>query len=198
MTREHIHSAEREPAWKHPDYEERFQKIIDIINEHVHGMGDIEGHQWLEGTEQAADAILDAMPAPVWQPIETAPKDGTPIDLWVVTERKAERFPDMVYREGGTNQQNDWEDVHGMFSLVGDGVAQMDQVELWMRPPTPHPEQPEPIREAARVLLAEITPHISKRAEQASEAAQGMHHYGDAGNANDIVEAFLRALEGGA
>lgn len=36
-----------------------------------------------------------------WQPIETAPKDGTTVDLWCVAGfGAAERAPGMEYRDG--------------------------------------------------------------------------------------------------
>ena len=54
-----------ELPWKQPGYDERFQDIIDIICEHVHSMGGIDGNEWLEGTEKAADAILALPQGPV-------------------------------------------------------------------------------------------------------------------------------------
>lgn len=75
-----------------------------------------------------------------WQPIETAPTNGTAIDLWVENEAGGERYPDMIYRAGDHTQANDWEDKHGMFSIVGDGLMSLDQVTHWM----PVPARPQP------------------------------------------------------
>lgn len=73
-----------------------------------------------------------------WKTMETAPTDGTAVDLWVENEIGGERYPDMVYREGDAAQSNDWEDKHGMFSVVGDGLMRLEQVTHWM----PAPEGP--------------------------------------------------------
>ena len=34
-----------------------------------------------------------------WQPIETAPQDGKPLDLWVIGDNFAERFADCEWRQ---------------------------------------------------------------------------------------------------
>jgi len=76
----------------------------------------------------SADRILAVLSG--WRSMASAPKDGTPIDLWVINDTGGERYTDMVYYAG--DQDNDWEDIHGMFSIVGDGLMRMDQVVAWM------------------------------------------------------------------
>lgn len=52
-----------------------------------------------------------------WQPIETAPKDGTRIDLWVVSPTKAWRWPDASWMEAGKHRwlgPDDWTSKEGM------------------------------------------------------------------------------------
>lgn len=75
-----------------------------------------------------------------WRPIETAPTDGTVVDLWVFHSEteKGERFPDMRYRGGSAGEANDWEDVNGMFSLGGDCLVHMEEISHWR----PLPEGP--------------------------------------------------------
>jgi len=83
--------------------------------------------------QRADKAEADALPG--WRSMGSAPKDGTPVDLWVINDTGGERYTDMVYCEGDADQGNDWVDIHGMFSIVGDGLMRMDWVVAWM--PTP-------------------------------------------------------------
>lgn len=84
-------------------------------------------------------------PTPTWQTIDTAPTDGTPVDLWVEFENGGERHPDMTYREGGPGECNDWEDLSGMYSLCGDMRIDLGQVTHWMeRPAGPNGEPCKP------------------------------------------------------
>ena len=96
-----------------------------------------------------------------WQPIETAPRDGTVIDLWMVTEeRKGFRIPDaywvtnqpysarMVWkkRDGwmAANQEYDgadgWADVPKFTTVEGKEVWTL--ATHWM--PLPEPPQTKP------------------------------------------------------
>jgi len=72
----------------------------------------------------------------LWQPIETAPKDGTIVDLWIDDDGKGERYPNMLYLEGGPNEANDWHDADGVFCL-SDIMLRIEQVTHWMPLPSP-------------------------------------------------------------
>lgn len=79
-----------------------------------------------------------------WQPIESAPKDGTPVDLWLGNAEFPDRLTDATYRKSSDSEW--W--VHGGDSidnpdaeywfcgfgwpLVGDNVPTH-----WMPRPTP-------------------------------------------------------------
>ena len=67
-----------------------------------------------------------------WQPIETAPTDGTSVDLWVPDEafkNGGQRFCDMKYREGSAGEANDWE---GEMLLLSDCTYSPEDVTHWM------------------------------------------------------------------
>lgn len=42
-----------------------------------------------------------------WQPIETAPRDGTKVDLWVVHSDGQHRHPDCIYMDAQTEDGQD-------------------------------------------------------------------------------------------
>jgi hypothetical protein len=58
------------------------------------------------GAEETARAIVEAL-GPQWQPIETAPRDGTKFDLWI--ERDSYRVTDAY-----------WSDLQGWWCTDGD------------------------------------------------------------------------------
>lgn len=71
-----------------------------------------------------------------WQPIDTAPTDGTTVDIWA----NGERYPDMIFRAGGPGEDADWDDKHDMFCLIGDRIIDtLEDVTHWM----PIPEAPQ-------------------------------------------------------
>ena len=73
-----------------------------------------------------------------WQPIKTAPTDGTAVDIWVPDEAYEEggqRFPDMKFQEGDVTTPSDWD---GDMMLLSDCGYSLDDVTHWMQviPPT--------------------------------------------------------------
>lgn len=62
------------------------RQVLDYFNDRVPE----------SSARQLAENILSAL---TWQPISTAPKDGTRIDLWRPTEEGGERIPDGYWGE---------------------------------------------------------------------------------------------------
>ena len=73
-----------------------------------------------------------------WQPIETAPKDGTKIDLWVANQElgRAIRETDMVWHH--FDDGSAWAHADALFLVEEDGWT----VTHWM--PLPEPPQVQP------------------------------------------------------
>lgn len=83
-----------------------------------------------------------------WQPIETAPKDGTKVDLWVITrgcyENKDERIPDASWEDGGWGTCETLQGTYGHWHFEYDGPAKKGhhcvKPTHWM--PLPNPPSP--------------------------------------------------------
>ena len=78
-------------------------KIASTISKNI----TLEDGVFVGGFFDAADAILAALPeitAPLWQPIETSPKDGTKFDAW----RGGERVTDVYYDDRGDITKRNW------------------------------------------------------------------------------------------
>jgi hypothetical protein len=68
-----------------------------------------------------------------WQLIQTAPTDGTAVDIWA----KGERHTDMTFKNGGPGEDSDWD--HEMYCLMGDRIIEsLEEVTHWM----PIPDAP--------------------------------------------------------
>ena len=55
----------------------------------------------------------------MWQPIETAPKDGTAVDLWVEAVDCSFRGPDFIWRDGEWYGRNSEEPLHRHYGNTG-------------------------------------------------------------------------------
>ncbi len=61
---------------------------------------------------EAIAALRSYQPENAWRPIETAPKDGTRIDLWVV-EKNGYRAVDVEWVAGTLDIDGFWQDLEG-------------------------------------------------------------------------------------
>lgn len=87
-------------------------------------------------SEDYATEFVRADLAPAWQPIATAPTDGTPVDIWAEDHNNdGFRHTDMKFKNGGPGEDADWD--HEMYCMIGDGlVDSLEQVTHWMPLPT--------------------------------------------------------------
>ncbi len=88
-----------------------------------------------------AEAAIAAAEGGGWRPIETAPKDGTPVDLWMVfhDQRPPCRFTDCRWET-----MTDWrgKEYDGWF--FGRGVCRTLARPTHWQPRPPPPQEPEP------------------------------------------------------
>ena len=88
-------------------------------------------------------------PETPWRSIKTAPRDGTPVDLWIMGEAAEVEFycplsyrhPDRVHRSGRVTNvrwiEGDWRPVAGLHRLHGLGalpVSILYWCPLWQPP----------------------------------------------------------------
>lgn len=77
------------------------------------------------------------MTHPYWRPIETAPTNGTVIDIFVA----GIRHTNVRYVAGGPNESNDWVSVDDDLGIVADLGMSMEDVTHWAPvPPNPNEE----------------------------------------------------------
>jgi hypothetical protein len=76
-----------------------------------------------------------------WQPIETAPKDGTPVDLWLVTKFSDHlKEPTRCRRITDAAWDDQWLWFNGIFTAHVEGVRDGDWKAVathWMPLPSP-------------------------------------------------------------
>jgi hypothetical protein len=78
--------------------DEKREKVARAIGEVYDGSADpVEfPNNWARAIE-AADAAIAAYEAAQWRTIESAPKDGTRVDLWVVIDGEGQRVCDVLW-----------------------------------------------------------------------------------------------------
>lgn len=109
------------------------RKIIEGLKEAVAGdfaSVTIDGQRWVRDDD--------------WQPIETAPKDGTMIAVhsWIALPRRRLRFLSLAHWASGEvgDLAPDWRDENG----TRVGVGEDDEEWLWRPLPTPRPRPSPP------------------------------------------------------
>lgn len=91
-----------------------------------------EKKERLEAEEQRKAAFIPPVPDGGWQPMETAPKDGTEIDIWVVLGSDGFRLTDISWDEN-LDGEGDWYDCEGekaLYLAAHEAVAWMK----WRKP----------------------------------------------------------------
>ena len=82
---------------------------------------------WRQDMDDMREGIMSK-----WLPIETAPKDGTLVDLWSVENDRGSRYVDLYWND----HECCWQDEHGQYSSDWfDGIFTH-----WMLSPEP-PEE---------------------------------------------------------
>lgn len=110
---------------RHPDYQRRVE------------IGLIDHYQYGALFADAASALRQLLQERQWRTIDSAPKDGTPIDLWVIVDgwQDEKRIPNCTW---GWMRKWGGEEVQGW---VGLGNLHEDRVPThWMPLPSPPPE----------------------------------------------------------
>ncbi len=74
-----------------------------------------------------------------WQPIDTAPKDGTAIDMWGIDSREGRmrRFPDCIYLGGKWMQLEGWCIEDRAIDAIYVRISSTVKLLYWMPLPEP-------------------------------------------------------------